>query len=398
MYTMGIFKIVNCVNGKDYVGSSKDIYKQWGNQFSKLENNKHPNKNLQESWNKYGKDNFKLEVVEIIYDEKLLSSARQKWVNKENSFNVIQSKRVTIRDYLRNHLKEWKEASMEHHKGICMISGEKGTVIHHIYPYYKIVLESIKSLGIYKGDFVDPYNGAELLMIKNKCLELHYQYGFGACLTNKIHKEYHSLFGFRGEVEEFKLFMDSKINNEKITYKLTDRENKSIIKYNLKSDISISKKEIDFLLEMESYNQKRMLFWMLIHSKLYGNEDGKFFMTYKQLSELSGVGTQTIFLNINALEASGKVEIISRNSKTNEVDGGFIKAPNRYRITIDDKYSTNDAREIEYHTLNDPTKYLEKCILLFYSLKELNHLPRRQYEKIKYVFEESKEPIFNFNI
>lgn len=87
MYIMGIYKITNSVNGKLYIGSSKDINKRWKKHFSDLKNNKHHSKYLQNAWNKYGEDNFRFEVVELVNDEELLFNAEQKWLNKTNSFN-----------------------------------------------------------------------------------------------------------------------------------------------------------------------------------------------------------------------------------------------------------------------------------------------------------------------
>lgn len=58
----GIYKIQNQVNGKVYIGSGV-IKERFTNHKSKLRNNKHDNRHLQNSWKKYGKDNFIFEVL-----------------------------------------------------------------------------------------------------------------------------------------------------------------------------------------------------------------------------------------------------------------------------------------------------------------------------------------------
>ena len=54
----GIYKIVNKVNGKYYVGSSNDVLKTRFYEHKRLlTKNKHFNVKLQNAWNKYGESN-----------------------------------------------------------------------------------------------------------------------------------------------------------------------------------------------------------------------------------------------------------------------------------------------------------------------------------------------------
>lgn len=84
----GIYKIVNKVNGKYYVGSSLDIYRTPHGRFyqhkSHLKTKVHYNKHLQRAWNKYGENNFNFIVVENILNDiirKELLEFEQKWLN-----------------------------------------------------------------------------------------------------------------------------------------------------------------------------------------------------------------------------------------------------------------------------------------------------------------------------
>jgi group I intron endonuclease len=86
MKTSGIYKIVNKLNGRYYVGSSKDILTpnkgRWYEHKRSLSANKHKNSHLQRAWNKYGEKNFKFVIVEkCVPDVKTLLEREQVYLN-----------------------------------------------------------------------------------------------------------------------------------------------------------------------------------------------------------------------------------------------------------------------------------------------------------------------------
>lgn len=61
----GVYKIVNVINQKFYIGSTKDFNHRWEDEHKYfLNKNKHINPYLQHAWNKYGEQNFKFEIIE----------------------------------------------------------------------------------------------------------------------------------------------------------------------------------------------------------------------------------------------------------------------------------------------------------------------------------------------
>ena len=61
---VGIYEIINIINNKKYIGQSIEIKRRWNDHKSELRRNSHHNIYLQKSWNKYGEENFKFEVIE----------------------------------------------------------------------------------------------------------------------------------------------------------------------------------------------------------------------------------------------------------------------------------------------------------------------------------------------
>jgi group I intron endonuclease len=64
----GIYKIINELNGKYYVGSSKKLHKRWLEHKRHLRNKRHGNKHLQGAWDIYDQTNFRFEVLEELPD------------------------------------------------------------------------------------------------------------------------------------------------------------------------------------------------------------------------------------------------------------------------------------------------------------------------------------------
>lgn len=88
----GIYKITNLVNGKFYIGSAagkEGIRGRIGTHKSRLKNNKHCNEYLQSAWNKYGEENFKSEVLEIVENKNIIIEREQYYLDLYKPYNRI---------------------------------------------------------------------------------------------------------------------------------------------------------------------------------------------------------------------------------------------------------------------------------------------------------------------
>jgi len=68
---IGIYVIKNLINDKKYIGQSKNIEQRFVGHRSALRHNRHANKHLQSSWNKYGECSFVFDVLEECEYEQL---------------------------------------------------------------------------------------------------------------------------------------------------------------------------------------------------------------------------------------------------------------------------------------------------------------------------------------
>jgi group I intron endonuclease len=84
---MGIYAIVNTIDGKQYVGSSTNIKKRWGDHLYLLRYNKHPNVYLQHAFNKHGEAAFELRVLQEVIDENDLLAVEQYWLDSTRCYN-----------------------------------------------------------------------------------------------------------------------------------------------------------------------------------------------------------------------------------------------------------------------------------------------------------------------
>jgi hypothetical protein len=100
-----------------------------------------------------------------------------------------------LKEFLRNWIDKWQEDSIKQCNDVCMITNKKFHNIHHLYPFHKIVEETLENLKLPIYNNVGQYKNEELKTIINECLRLHYKYGLGVCLNKRLHVEFHKKYG-----------------------------------------------------------------------------------------------------------------------------------------------------------------------------------------------------------
>ena len=113
-----------------------------------------------------------------------------------------------LHNYLRERINSWKEDSIKNYHYKCVLTGGRFDVIHHLYGFNMILLETLDNLRLSIHPQVGLYTDNELLLIEQECLKLHYKYGLGVCLCKPLHNLFHKFYS-KGEntpeqFEEFK--------------------------------------------------------------------------------------------------------------------------------------------------------------------------------------------------
>jgi group I intron endonuclease len=89
----GIYIIINKINNKKYIGSTKNFKKRWIKHKSELRARKHHSKHLENAWSSYGEENFEfkiLENLEILAEREQYYLDLYKTYNEDNGYNICE--------------------------------------------------------------------------------------------------------------------------------------------------------------------------------------------------------------------------------------------------------------------------------------------------------------------
>jgi group I intron endonuclease len=114
----GIYKIINIVNGKVYVGCASNIRTRVNGHLYNLRRNNHPNNYLQKAWIKYGEESFIFEILDQCSINELHLKEHY-WVTKLNCLDrsTGYNLKPTDSNGCSIHSEETKEKLRQANKG-----------------------------------------------------------------------------------------------------------------------------------------------------------------------------------------------------------------------------------------------------------------------------------------
>jgi predicted GIY-YIG superfamily endonuclease len=139
----GIYKIINTITNKVYIGSSVNLEKRVNGHFSSLRSNKHENKHLQYSFNKYGESAFRADILKTFSKNEItqreLRNVETKYISKYNSndssfgYNISSvGIGTTLKEFTEERKRKISEANrgrVAHNKGVPMEDSQKKLLI-----------------------------------------------------------------------------------------------------------------------------------------------------------------------------------------------------------------------------------------------------------------------------
>lgn len=190
----GIYKIENLINGKIYVGKTLHLNKRFKEHLWELKKGNHFNRYLQNSWNKYGEENFKFSILEEVSNKDLLYEKELEWIlrlkandsaygynsclpNKDNcgvgehsekSKELIRKKRFIsiFGEYNEEEYLKWKQILIDRANKISIIRKNSSRVLvfnkdtgEHLYTFNN-VKETAEALQLNSKKIVDVLNTA----------------------------------------------------------------------------------------------------------------------------------------------------------------------------------------------------------------------------------------------
>jgi len=152
---------------------------------------------------------------DLLYNNCGCRLCRYEKQSKENHWNW-KGGISSLESFLRKEIKLWVKDSLKYYNYKCFITNINSVlVIHHLYPFSKIVKETLEFLNLPLYSQLNKYTNNELNMIVNKCLELHYKYGYGVPLLPEIHELFHKIYGKNNNtLEQFNIFKNNYLKGE----------------------------------------------------------------------------------------------------------------------------------------------------------------------------------------
>lgn len=110
---------------------------------------------------------------------------------------------TNLADYIRSRLYMWKNEIKEKNNYTCALTGSRRNIIvHHIYGFNLLLSEVINNLNFPVYDDLTKYTQEQLDGLTEEFFDLQEYYGQYVCITEDVHKHFHSIYGYGNNTQE----------------------------------------------------------------------------------------------------------------------------------------------------------------------------------------------------
>ena len=237
----GIYKIINTVNNKIYIGQTNDISARWYNHIYELNGNKHPNAHLQNAWNRYGEDKFVFEIMYECDDNDDLNKIEKESILQYNSNNDLYGYNLTsggegyrLKQETKDKLsisKRGQKASLSaedvHKIKMAMYCFMDRNEIANIFNANKKVLTSIAMGKTY--NYILPELNDEIHNLKQKMIDVRNDYILKLYDNGHSIKNIVDLTGYTASVVEKCIYKNRKVNKNYNIRKLSREQEQEVV-------------------------------------------------------------------------------------------------------------------------------------------------------------------------
>ncbi|MBH0171287.1 hypothetical protein [Fictibacillus sp. 18YEL24] len=123
-----------------------------------------------------------------------------------------------IGEYFRGATEVWRLESLKKGNFKCALTGSSNVVVHHTYPFNKILTEAIVINNLEIQSSISYYTQKDIIKIEKTIHKLHEQYGLGIILDKEAHQIFHKIYGYQyntaHDFEEFKNYFNQGKNQD----------------------------------------------------------------------------------------------------------------------------------------------------------------------------------------
>ena len=143
------------------------------------------------------------ELAEKLNRTKLAVAQKLYLLDLHRPFEIHKEAYRNLTHFVRERLTMWKNDVRKYYNYTCQVTGVKtNLIIHHIRGFNLLFEETVDVLDFPIYDSFDQYSDDQLNIFIDKFFEIQESYNQYTCITESIHKLFHSLYGYGNNTKE----------------------------------------------------------------------------------------------------------------------------------------------------------------------------------------------------